>query len=148
VADAPTTVTPEQVKALSIAGLFNTISDSVLNEYIRKASNLLGSTYARSHEQREDGVAWLTAHLLWLQLKAEGVIGGGGGGGGNGPGVFSSLSLVGVGSMSFAVTAQTVDQLNDWLQTWSPFSVQMHAIIDSFGPAMFFVGMDGCEVYS
>jgi hypothetical protein len=148
VADAPTSVTPAQVRNLSIAGLFAAISDTVMNEYIRVASNLLGSAYARSHQQREDGVVALTAHLLWLQLKAEGALGGGGGGGGNGPGVFSSLSLVGVGSMSFAVTAQTVDQLNDWLQTWSPFSIRMHAIIDSFGPAMFVVGMDGTEVYS
>jgi hypothetical protein len=136
VADAPTSVTPQQVRNLSIAGLFNTINDAVMNEYIRVASNLLGSQYARSHQQREDGVAALTAHLLWLQLKAEGALGGGGGGGGNGPGVFSSLSLAGVGSM------------NDWLQTWSPFSIRMHAIIDSFGPAMFVVGMDGTEVYS
>jgi hypothetical protein len=48
--------------------------------------------------------------------------------------------------MSFAVTAQTVAELNDWLATWSPWSVQLHALIDSFGPAMFVTGMDGTEV--
>lgn len=144
-ADAPTSVTPQQVRDLSIAGVFAAISDTVIGNFIRLASNLLGSDYARAHEQREDAVALLAAHLLWLQMKAESVGAGGGGGGGN-PGVFSSLSLVGVGSMSFAVTAQTVAELNDWLATWSPWSVQLHALIDSFGPAMFVTGMDGTEV--
>jgi len=146
-ADAPTSVTPQQVRDLSLAGLFAAISDTVIGRFIRLASNLLGSTYARQHQQREDGVAYVAAHLLWLQLNAENIGVGGGGGGAGGIGLLSSLTLTGVGSMSFGITAQTVVDLNDWMMTWSPWSVGMHAIIDSFGPAMFVTGMTGEEFY-
>lgn len=137
-------MTPQQVRDLSIAGLFATISDAVIQEFIRTSSNLLGSDYARAHTQREDGVAYLAAHRLWLRLKGEGALSGGGGGGQ--VGVVSSMTLTGVGSMGFAVSAQSVSEINDWLQAWSPWSVDLHAIVDSFGPAVFVTGMSGSEI--
>jgi hypothetical protein len=146
VADAPTSVTPQQVRNLSIAGLFATGPDAIIANFIRIAANTLGSVYAQAHQQREDAVALLAAHLLWLQMKAE--VAFGGGGGGAVVGVITSLSLTGVGSMGFGIQAQSIAELNDWLTTWSPWSVQLHAIIDSFGPAMFVTGMDGTELVS
>lgn len=131
--------TPADVKDLPLAGptvaAFAAVSDAKLQTRIDRAAKLLGSAEVKKHTQRDDAVLLLTAHLLYLELVGLGVLGIGGGGGG-GAGVVTAARLDGVGSFSFGVQAQTVVQLNDWYAAWSPWSVPLHAILDSFPPAI------------
>lgn len=131
--------TPADVKDLPLAGptvaAFAAVSDAKVQQRIDIAAKLLGSAQVRRHTQRDQAVLLLTAHMLYLELVALGVIAGSGGGGG-GIGVLTSVHLDGVGSKSFGVQAQSVAQLNDWYQAWSPWSVPLHAILDSFPPSI------------
>jgi hypothetical protein len=131
--------TPDDVQDLPLAGptvaAFAAVSDAKIQLRIDRAAKLLGSAAVKKHTQRDDAVLLLTAHLLYLELKALGV-NVGGGGGGNGGALLTGVSLDGVGSKSFGVQAQAAVDLNDWYKTWSPWSVDLHAILDSFPPSI------------
>lgn len=114
---------------------FAAVSDAKVQVRIDRAAKLIGSAAVKRHTQRDDAVLLLTAHLLYLELAALGV-NVGGGGGANGASLLTSVSLDGAGSKSFGVQAQAVVDLNDWYKTWSPWSVPLHAILDSFPPSI------------
>jgi len=116
--------------ALAFAG----VSDAKIQVRIDRSAKLLGSSEVKAHTQRDDAVLLLTAHLLYLELLGQGLIPGGGGGGGGA--VLTSVTLQGVGSKSFGISAQTVAEINDWMSAWSPWSVPLHAILSSFPPSI------------
>lgn len=132
--------TPADVKALPLGSkwslAFAAVADSVIQEqFIDNVSKLFGSAEVKQHTQRDEAVLYGAAHLLALRLLDEGEVSGGGGGGGGGE-VLSSVKLDGVGTKSWAVAAWTPEQLNDWLTRRSPFSMKLHAILDTFPPGI------------
>jgi len=131
--------TPQAVKDLPLGGptavAFAAVPDSKVQTRIDRSTKLLGSAEAKRHTQRDDAVLLLTAHMLYLELLAQGLIPGGGGGGG-GLGVLTSVRLDGVGSKSFGVQSQSVSELTDWYEAWSPWAVPLKAILTTFPPSI------------
>jgi hypothetical protein len=101
---------------------------------IDNCASFFGSEEVKLHTQRDEAVLYGAAHLLWLRLNDEGALDNGGGA--NGFGAVSSQTLVGVGSISYAVQALTPEQLADWLKRMSPFSSKLNAILATFPPAI------------
>jgi hypothetical protein len=130
--------TPADVKALpfsaSLAATFASIADAKIQTLIDEVAKLFGSEEVKRHSQRDQAVLLGAAHSLYLALQAEGVIGGGGGGGGGA--VLSSVTLQGVGTKSWAVSAFEPEQLSDWLLTPSPWLSRLKAILDTFPPGI------------
>jgi hypothetical protein len=130
--------TPADVKDLPLtAGLlaaFAAISDVKVQRFIDNCASWFGSPEVKQHTQRDEAVLYGAAHLLWLALNDEGALSGGGGGGGFG--LVSGQTLVGVGSVSFAVQALTPVQLADWLMRPSPFSAKLNGILATFPPGI------------
>ena len=136
--------TPADVKGLPFApkwiAAFALVPDDKLQkQFIDNCGTLFGSAEVLRHTQRNEAVLYGAAHLLAMRLLDEGVVEGGGGGGGFG-GPLSSVRLDGVGSKSFAVAAWSPDDLNDWLKRVTPWSPKLHAILDTFPPAIFTIG--------
>jgi hypothetical protein len=131
--------TPAQVKNLPLSpalkAIFATVADAAVQVFIDNCASAFGSAEVKKHSRRDEAVLYGAAHLLWLGLFDEGAIPGGGGGGG-GVGVLSGVSLVGVGSKSFAVNALTPEQESDWLVRKSPFSTKLHMILETFPPGI------------
>lgn len=138
--------TPAQVKALPLSAalkaVFAAVDDAAVQVFIDNCASAFGSAEVKRHKRRDEAVLYGAAHLLWLQLSDEGALPGGGGGGG--VGVLSGVTLVGVGSKSFAVQALTPEQESDWLTRKSPFSTKLHMIIATFPPGISVTGWP-CE---
>lgn len=130
--------TPAQVKALPLSAVlklvFASIPDDAIQELIDLVAGWFGSAEVKRHTQRDKAVLYGTAHLLYTQLAAEGLVPGGGGGGGGGP--LSSVTLQGVGSKSWAVQAFKPAELGDWLLQWSPWKIPLQGILDTFPPGI------------
>jgi hypothetical protein len=128
--------TPADVKDLPLtAGLlasFAAISDAKVQRFIDNCASWFGSAEVLQHTQRDEAVLYGAAHLLWLQLNDEGALGNGGGG----FGLVSSQTLVGVGSISYAVQALTPEQLAEWWKRPSPFSAKLNGITSTFPPGI------------
>jgi hypothetical protein len=131
--------TPAQVKNLPLSAalkaIFAAVDDAAVQTFIDNCASAFGSSEVKRHSRRDEAVLYGAAHLLWLALYDEGAIPGGGGGGG-GVGVLSGVTLVGVGSKSFAVQALTPAQESDWLVRKSPFSTKLHMILETFPPGI------------
>ncbi len=138
--------TPAEVKNLPLSAalkaVFAAVDDADVQNLINNMASQFGSAEVKKHSRRDEAVKYGAAHLLYLQLQAEDALPGGGGGGG--AGVLSSITLVGVGSKSFAVQALDPEQENDWLTLKSPFSVKLHMIIATFPPGIAVTGWP-CE---
>lgn len=130
--------TPAQVKNLPLSpalkAIFATVADADVQRFIDNCASAFGSAEVKKHSRRDEAVLYGAAHLLWLGLSDEGMIPGGGGGGG--AGVLSGVTLVGVGSKSFAVEALTPEQESDWLVRKSPFSTKLQMILETFPPGI------------
>jgi hypothetical protein len=130
--------TPADVKDLpfsaELLAAFAAVADAKVQALIDNCASWFGSAEVLQHTQRDEAVLYGAAHLLYLALVSEGAIGGGGGGGG--VGLVSGRRLEGVGSISYAVTALTPEQENDWLMQRSPFSVKLNAILATFPPGV------------
>lgn len=129
--------TPADVKDLPLtAGLlaaFAAVPDNKVQRFIDNCASWFGSAEVKLHTQRDEAVLYGAAHLLYLALADEGAFGGGGGGGG---GPISSQTLVGVGSISWAVAAPDVVQIADWLLRWTPFQAKLNGILATFPPGI------------
>lgn len=136
--------TPADVKNLpfsaALLAAFAAIPDAKIQTLIDNVAKWFGSAEVRRHTQRDEAVLYGAAHLLYLALAAEGVVPGGGGGI---VGVVNSQRLDGVGSVGYAVTALTPEQVNDWLAQASPFSIKLHGILATFPPGI--STAHGCE---
>jgi hypothetical protein len=130
--------TPADVKDLPLTAgllaLFAAVPDAKVQRFVDNCASWFGSSEVLLHTQRDEAVLYGAAHLLWLALNDEGAFAGGGGGGGFG--LVSSQTLVGVGSISFAVQALTPVQLADWLMRPSPFSSKLNGILATFPPGI------------
>jgi len=135
--------TPADVKALplsaALALIFAGVADARVQELIDTAAKILGSPEVKRHTQRDRAVLLLAAHLLYLQLAAEGAINANGGG--IAGAVLSSVTLQGVGTKSWAVSAVSQADLADWQTAYSPWLVQLNAILDTFPPGIATAGL-------
>lgn len=125
--------TVAQVKALplgaALLAAFADVDDSHVQEQIDLAASWFGSPEVLQHTQRDKAVKYCAAHLLWLALDAEGLAPGGNGGG---AGAVSGRSLEGVGSINYAVQAQSPEETTNPLLQWSPFLTRLNGILDTF----------------
>lgn len=117
------TVTPADVRLVSLAGVFATITDEQIQLRIDLVTPMYGAPIMLAYSQRDDVITWYTAHLLWLQIQAETP----GGGGGGAP--LSSVRLEGAATMAWAVGALQPGDLADSLKSWSPFLATLAKLI-------------------
>lgn len=118
----------------ALLAAFAGVPDAKVQALIDNVAKWFGSPEVRQHTQRDEAVLYGAAQLLYLALRAEGLVPGGGGGGG--AGLVSSQSLEGVGSVGYAVQALTPEQEVDWLAQKTPFSAKLWGILATFPPGI------------
>ena len=128
--------TPAQVKNLpfsaALVAVFAPIDDAKIQELIDNVASWFGSPEVKRHTLRCEIVKYGAAHLLWLSLKEEGALPGQQ----PGVGIVSGQRLEGVGSINFAVAAINPNNVNDWLQLRSPFSIKLNEMIKTLPPGI------------
>ena len=117
------TATPEDVRLVSVVGYFDALCDAVIQRKIDVVTPIFSAPIMLAYSQRDEVIAWYTAHLLWLQIQAETP----GGGGGGAP--LSSVKLEGAATMSWAVGALQPADMGDPLKSWSPFLATLGKLI-------------------
>lgn len=129
--------TPTDVRNVSLTGVFASLTDEQIQRFLDCVTPWFSSEVVIGHSQRDEVITYMTAHAIWVQLKAEqasagtGVIAVGG---------LSSVRLDGVGSKSYAVAALQPANFSDLLKTWSPFVGKLGWLIDTLPPGLTTVG--------
>ncbi len=114
--------------------MFGTLSDTVIQRFIGIVTPWFGAPHIAAHTQLDEIIAYMTAHILAVQMADENNANAGQGAGGIAPVTSAKLDLA--GSKSYAIGALQPADLGDLLQRGSPYLGTLQWLLDTLPPSL------------